>query len=84
VPRLTPARAATVAAVTSPAAVSAASTTTPSVGAEIPFGRPAVPCAIHVESLVEQFGEQRTLDDVSVTVCNGELFTLLGPSGSGK
>ncbi|MCW2977431.1 MAG: hypothetical protein JWM06_2712, partial [Actinomycetia bacterium] len=38
---------------------------------------------IHVENLVKQFGEQRALDDVSFRVEEGELFTLLGPSGCG-
>src|ERR1051326_1944378 len=39
---------------------------------------------IHVDSLVKQFGEQRALDDVSFHVEDGELLTLLGPSGCGK
>src|SRR3954464_6388468 len=39
---------------------------------------------IHVESLVKQFTESRALDDVSFDVAEGELFTLLGPSGCGE
>jgi iron(III) transport system ATP-binding protein len=37
-----------------------------------------------VSSLSKQFGEVSVLKDVSVTVKDGEFFTLLGPSGCGK
>ena len=39
---------------------------------------------IHVTGLVKSFGAARALDDVSFTVADKELFTLLGPSGCGK
>ncbi len=37
-----------------------------------------------VEGLVKYFGEQRVLDRVSFEVKAGEIFVLMGPSGSGK
>jgi len=39
---------------------------------------------ITVTGLVKDFGSARALDDVSFTVADKELFTLLGPSGCGK
>ncbi len=43
-------------------------------------GRPS----IEVEHVSRRFGDQTALDDVSLTVRNGEFFSLLGPSGCGK
>jgi sulfate/thiosulfate transport system ATP-binding protein len=40
--------------------------------------------AIEVRSLSKRFGEFVALDDVSVTVPDGSLTALLGPSGGGK
>ncbi|MDT0263730.1 ABC transporter ATP-binding protein [Jatrophihabitans lederbergiae] len=39
---------------------------------------------ITVTGLVKSFGSTRALDNVSFTVADKELFTLLGPSGCGK
>ncbi|WP_425434513.1 ABC transporter ATP-binding protein [Paenibacillus catalpae] len=43
----------------------------------------AVP-AIDAIRLVKRFGDRTVLDDITLTVPQGELFGLLGPSGSGK
>jgi sulfate transport system ATP-binding protein len=40
--------------------------------------------SIEVRNITKHFGSYRALDDVSLTVNNGELVALLGPSGSGK
>src|SRR4051795_6786610 len=40
--------------------------------------------AIEVRSLSKRFGDFKALDDVSVTVPDGSLTALLGPSGGGK
>ena len=39
---------------------------------------------IRAEHLTKRYGEATALDDVSLTVEDGELFFLLGPSGCGK
>jgi sulfate transport system ATP-binding protein len=40
--------------------------------------------AIEVQDVTKRFGEFTALDDVSVTVQDGALMALLGPSGGGK
>ncbi len=40
--------------------------------------------SIEVRNITKTFGTFRALDDVSLTVADGELVALLGPSGSGK
>jgi phospholipid/cholesterol/gamma-HCH transport system ATP-binding protein len=43
---------------------------------------PAV--TVSVENLSKKFGTHEVLNDVSFTVAPGEIFVLMGPSGSGK
>ncbi|MCS7157670.1 MAG: ABC transporter ATP-binding protein [Blastocatellia bacterium] len=37
-----------------------------------------------VEHLTHQYGARIALDDVTLQVCEGEIFALLGPNGGGK
>jgi iron(III) transport system ATP-binding protein len=39
---------------------------------------------VKVSHLNKQFGDNIVLDDVDITIRDGEFFTLLGPSGCGK
>ena len=39
---------------------------------------------ISIQNAVKKYGETTVIPDLSVTIGNGELFTLLGPSGCGK
>jgi iron(III) transport system ATP-binding protein len=39
---------------------------------------------IRLDALTRTFGSVRAVDDISITVADGEFFTLLGPSGCGK
>ena len=42
------------------------------------------PPLVSVENVVKSFGPMRAVDDVSLTIAEGEFFALLGPSGCGK
>jgi len=37
-----------------------------------------------LDGVTKQFGETVTADGISLSLQQGEFFTLLGPSGSGK
>ncbi|MEP7262587.1 MAG: ATP-binding cassette domain-containing protein, partial [Usitatibacter sp.] len=40
--------------------------------------------AVTLKNLIKSFGELRAVDDVSISIQDGELLALLGPSGCGK
>lgn len=40
--------------------------------------------SIVMKNLVKRYGQQTVIPDLSLTIRNGEFFTLLGPSGCGK
>jgi ABC-2 type transport system ATP-binding protein len=48
-----------------------------------PLPSPAV-AAVELQSLSKAFGPIRAVDQLSLTVRQGEIFGLLGPNGSGK
>lgn len=39
---------------------------------------------VHIRNLKKQFGEYMAVDDLNLTVADGEFITLVGPSGCGK
>ena len=39
---------------------------------------------IRFEHVTKQFGSRKVLDDVSYEIARGEIFTIVGPSGTGK
>ena len=40
--------------------------------------------SLEIRNLRKQYGDRAMLDDVTLTVADGEFLALLGPSGSGK
>ena len=48
-----------------------------------PAPQPGMP-AIEVENLVTYYGQQKILDDISLSVQPGEIMVIMGGSGSGK
>jgi ABC-type Fe3+/spermidine/putrescine transport system ATPase subunit len=45
---------------------------------------PTVAAALHIEHLSKRFHDLRVVNDVSLSIGQGELVTILGPSGCGK
>ncbi|MCW2512119.1 MAG: transporter-related protein [Mycobacterium sp.] len=39
---------------------------------------------IEIENLTKRFGDRTVLDDISLSVANGEILAVVGPSGAGK
>lgn len=54
---------------------------TPSSQRLAPDGRPLVLCAEHLSI---QFGGLKAVDDVNLSIPEGELYGLIGPNGAGK
>ena len=57
-------------------------TADPRVGTETPLQHSAL--AVDAHGLVKNFGDQRAVDAVDLTVRRGEVFGVLGPNGAGK
>jgi putrescine transport system ATP-binding protein len=49
-----------------------------------PWKDPAQPAFIELQSLSKRFGDFTAVDEVSLKIYRGELFTILGGSGCGK
>ena len=43
-----------------------------------------MPAVIEVQNLHKTYGDTVAVDDVSLTVHEGEIFGILGPNGAGK
>ncbi len=52
--------------------------------ATVPAPIPFMDDFLVIDNVTKSFGAQRAVDDVSLTVAQGEAFSLLGPSGCGK
>jgi ABC-2 type transport system ATP-binding protein len=39
---------------------------------------------VEVQGLMKRYGEIRAVDDISFSVCRGEIFGMVGPNGAGK
>src|SRR5688572_19760389 len=55
-----------------------------SLSSKVAFKSPSKFMSIILENLTKRYGNQFVVDDVSLEVTDGELFVLLGASGSGK
>ena len=40
--------------------------------------------AVELQGVTKRFGDVVAVDDIDLTVADGEFFSLLGPSGCGK
>ncbi|MFK7800374.1 MAG: ABC transporter ATP-binding protein [Anaerolineae bacterium] len=40
--------------------------------------------AVNIENVTKEFGEVVAVDDISLSITDGEFFSMLGPSGCGK
>lgn len=49
-----------------------------------PISMTQTPLAIHIEGLTKYYGRHLAVDNLSLTVESGQLFTFLGPNGAGK
>ena len=58
--------------------------THPSVRDSEPWRDPSAEAHIKIDQLVKSFGDMRAVDEVSLNIHRGELFSLLGGSGCGK
>jgi iron(III) transport system ATP-binding protein len=54
------------------------------VGWDVDEGGSADGTVLELDGVTKRFGDTVAVDDVSMTVSDGELLTLLGPSGCGK
>ncbi|HLZ65845.1 MAG TPA: ATP-binding cassette domain-containing protein, partial [Aliidongia sp.] len=58
--------------------------THPSVRDSEPWRDPSAEAHIQIDQLVKIFGDTRAVDEVTLKIHRGELFSLLGGSGCGK
>ena len=49
-----------------------------------PDEQPTADHVLELEGIAKSFGEEHVIDDLSLSVHDGEILTLLGPSGCGK
>src|SRR5205807_10471863 len=53
-------------------------------GVARPRPTPSRPPALRLEGVRKSYGRTQALQSIDLTVAEGEFFTMLGPSGSGK